>query len=350
MKRFFFLCALVMCALHLQAAKPKTQDYADSMFRISYPANYVAEEVEQSVSFTNPKDKSELSLFFVNYYCLEITEAFGSEEVDIAMKAACAAIIRKVEKKYKTFENTEPQRITLGELPAYSFTYKAKPANGKALEGLFIATMNNGCVFMEVVQHENHKIFAQLSDAAFTLRPINEAKPVQALSDEQTKEQKQYESFLPLTETFSKEGVTFLHPKQIVITSKKEDEEMQLICNYTGGNTAVMNLHYTSNPLFSVLDKADGDEVCRESVQEMFNNMKSIYTQLENTEVQSDPNASYPNAGMDFSGKLFGITMKGHLEVLIKGKYFLVVVQQAENEKLLNMLHAVKQTVREEGE
>ncbi len=340
------LIVVAVTAMQAVAAKPKTQEFTNSMIRIEIPADFTVQEADNIITFTAPNEKSDLSVFMVNYLCMEVINIFEEEQIEISLTTAIRTFSKKAEKEYSVFNCTEPVRDKNAELPTYYSTYTASTGTGKSVKGYVMATIHNGCLFMGAIQHENAKMYDLWVDYLHTMQPINSAAEKETDLNRLASEES-VTSSVPLTKTYNAHGITFRYPDKMLVTeSVKEDGEVQLVCNYAGDNTAIMNLNFASNPIFAMVDKQTALEACGASVQEMAVSLSSIYSSMQQSEIQTDANWPYPNKYTEFQGKMFGMTMKGRLETYLMGSYIVVIVQQADTDEMIRMLQAIKQTIQ----
>lgn len=331
------------------SAKPKKnepKEYTDQMLSMQYPANYTPETTDEGVSFNRADDASNLSIFSVYYQCLAPFENADKAQAELALKASCVNVLTRIEKQYKTFKGSEPAHENKFAEPTYSCTYTATTGNGKSVKGFYMATLHNGCMFIGLIQHEDAKEYARLVPYLYTLCPMN--KPKQAQTTVQREESKQ-NTPLPtvlFTKTYTKDNLSFTYPKDLVVTDSESESETQVSCNYIGGGTAVMNLNFTRNTIFLLVEKGKATDICKSSVEEMYTNLGKIYTDLTCSEIQTDSDLPNANAYMTFTGKLMGMNMCGRLDASLIGDCYVVTVMQAETEDLLQLLRSVRQTLK----
>lgn len=341
--------SLFLISIFLISCSQAPKEYSDDMLSMPYPSNYTVEDTENALSFKRIGSTSTTNLFFVTYLQMGALDIFEDDNTSAILDNTCQSMSKQVEMKYKTYESTAPALDTLYADPAYSFTYTGVTGLGKTIHGFYMVLVHNGCMFTGIVQQEDIKEYDKLVACLYQLVPKNEKSESQTTIVHKEPSKMAAIPVSQFTKTYSKDGLSFRYPKEMIVTESEEDGETKLVCSFAEGATAIMNVNFSTNAGLMLMSADEVSDLCKEALEEMQSTIGAMYKDFESTAIKKDKSRSYPSSYFDYSGKLFGMQLRGHAEMSIKNEYVIVVILQAESEELLKTLHSIRSTFKVES-
>lgn len=354
------LLAIVLSAFSPLAAADKI--YSGPNFTVSYPADFVAEESENSgmtiINF-NPAQAEkgeETDYFMVITMCMPALKQLDATTQEMTIKATFQSLEKTLTPKFATFNMTEPLKsVNEHGHTCYDATYTGVTATKKVQRGDIRVAFAEGCLFEVLSVSETPSVYPVLHKCALSFKTLPEPVMTTPAADNATQRASDPRkaarntligSSVNLTETFSRDGLSFRYPAQMAVTAEKSDDgQTQVVCNGGVDGVAVLNINYQTLDELQLLDRKEIEDIFVTSLDEMTKMLTQLYKNLQLGEPVSDPNKEYPNLRLEFSGSLFGQDMTGNIEIIsLKTTYIITIVQTSTSEGM-NMLENIRRTI-----
>ena len=357
--------ALLLLATLLSAFSPLAaadKIYSGANFTVSYPADFVAEESENSgmtiINFkpAKTKDGKETDYFMVITMCMPVLKDLDATTQEVTIKSTLQSLEKSMTPKFASFNLTEPVRsVNEHGHTCYDATYTGVTASAKVQRGDIRVVFAEGCLFEVLSVSETPALYPVLHNNVLSFKTLPE--PVMTAPAEGRAEQSQPDvrrsarnaligSTPNFTETFSRDGLTFRYPSQMSVNAEKDESgQTQVICNGGVDGVAVLNINYQSVDALQLLDRKEIEDVFVSSMDEMTKVLAQLYTNLELGKPVSDPERDCPNIRLEFSGNMFGENMTGNIEIISLKTTYIVTVVQASTREGLTMLENVRGTI-----